>query len=341
MTVILSTNLTFAAMKKFRYLTLIIALGLFLASCEKKEEPLPLPPKGDAASIQVDMGTDYSKEFYFNFNKGIVKQNEIGLWSLAFSTDISKPEMWVNGYRQEFVVITDVTDFAAITAANAPTYSESNKIYDSSSGLPGASALGNLLSNNRIGKLSLVRFAGKMYKVIINSVSEQGYQVSYGPIDATTAENILIPVDSNYNFVYLHFQNGIVTDVEPPKQDWDFVLTYYQFVYYTETPYLPYQVVGALLNPYHTTGAADSTETIEFDNYHLEQAEQLSFVPNRDIIGFDWKTANINTLTYTVKTKHNFFVQTQNGSLWKLHFTNFHNDKGERGSPQFAYQRLK
>ena len=65
-----------------------VIIGLFIAaffsSCEKKEVPVVLPPKGTASHARVDMGEDYLTQIYFNFESGqVVKTSDLFSWGAS------------------------------------------------------------------------------------------------------------------------------------------------------------------------------------------------------------------------------------------------------------------
>lgn len=324
----------------FRFSLTIVAACFLWSSCMKKELPYPLPPKGEAQSIQFDLGSDYATQVFFSFTNGVVSSSLYKSWDLAFTNNTNQAEFWINGPKSMLVYPTAQTDFSAIISA---TGIPSNAWkYDDPSGLPGASALGNLSENALLNQVIVIKISNKFYKLKIHDISDSYYVIETGEITDNTGQIDTLVIDKNYNFSYFSFTDGNVMP-EPPKDQWDLVFTRYQHIYrnYNDdgSDFL-YNVSGALLNPYLTTGALDTSNSQRFEEFNRENAEALELVKNRDVIGFDWKKVNINTGEYTVFPELLFVLKDQNGILWKFHFTGYYNDLGEKGSPRIEFMRL-
>ncbi len=334
--------INFAVMKTIPVcfaLPLLMAVVLW-SSCEKKEQPYPLPPKGEAQSIQFDLGADYSTQVFFSFTNGVVSSSLYKSWDLAFTNNTGQPEFWINGPKPTLVYTAGNMDFAGITTAT-DIPSDAWR-YDDPSGLPGSSALGNINSNDLLNKVIVIKSESGFYKLKIREVTDSHYVIETGDIAAESGDVITLPVDTAYNYTYFSLTEGIVKP-EPPKAKWDLVFTRYQYIYRNFNPdgsdFL-YFVSGALLNPYQTKGAIDSSFTISFEELNREKAEQMELVNNRDVVGFDWKVVNINTGEYTVIPELLYVIEDQAGNRWKLHFTGYYNEQGEKGSPRLEYMKL-
>lgn len=342
MTFIDSPIINFALMNIIlnRFALTLLAACFLWSSCEKKEQPYPLPPKGEAQSIQFDLGSDYATQVFFSFTNGVVSSGSYKSWDLAFGNNTDQPEFWINGPKPILVYATGETEFA--TVLSAADISDSAWKYDDPSGLPGTSALGNIIDNALLHRVIVVKISNQYYKLKIKDITDTYYIIETAEIAAETGRVDTVLVDTDYNFSYFSFTDGIVKP-EPPKADWDLVFTRYRHIYrnFNEdgSDFL-YSVSGALLNPYQTTGSVDSSFSQSFEELNREKAEAMEFVANRDVIGFDWKTVNINTGEYTVIPELLFVLKDQNGKWWKFHFTGYYNDKGEKGSPRIEFMRL-
>lgn len=68
----------------FKHLLLVSLSILLFSACEKKETPITLPPKGDGAVMQVDMGETYEYQYFINLQtQQIVHISPISNWDLA------------------------------------------------------------------------------------------------------------------------------------------------------------------------------------------------------------------------------------------------------------------
>src|SRR5690606_16212037 len=100
-----------------------------------------------------------------------------------------------------------------------------------------------------------------------------------------------------------------------------------------------YVVTGVLLNPHNTSAITDSLtffQNIAFNASSL----QTSLSNRRDIIGFDWKKYNFTTGNYEADLKKCYIVRTQQNEYWKIHFIDFYNINGVKGSPSFEFERI-
>jgi hypothetical protein len=311
-----------------------VLFTFLFASCVKKEAPYPVPPKPNQdgefklQDSQVKMGEDYETQIYFSFTTGIVATSNVKSWDLGFATDGETSELWLNSAKPVLIYPTESTNYESVVSKN--NVAASAWKYDNPSGIKGKSALGLLTSQNHIGEVLIVDAGDDMFfKVQI--------------LEATVGSEQSIVKDGNYNFIYFSFNTGIVKP-EPPKKDWDILFTRYRTVYYHYNPDgsdYPYPVNGVLTNPYKTRSGNDTTKGYDFYPFTLADAEKFVLREDRDVIGFNWKSVNINTTQYTVNPRRIYVIEDQNGALWKMHFVNFYDSDGKKGSPQFEYQRLK
>ncbi|MFT4062093.1 MAG: HmuY family protein [Edaphocola sp.] len=321
----------------------MLALLFFGTSCFKNEGSYPLPEIDTTVqSGSVSMGEDYSTQIFFSLKNGQVLANEYKSWDISFTTRADSNELWMNGGKNVLIYPTGTTDFAAVTTTTG--ISSTDWKYDAPGGLITTSGLGILGDSNHIGEVLIADDgAGNYYKLQIEENTATAYTIKTAALTANTGTEITLPKDTNYNYVFYSFANGIVA-VEPPKTDWDLLFTRYRHVYVgfnNDGSDMLYIVNGVLANPYNTQTASDTSSGISFEAYSLDNALLDTLKPNRDEIGFDWKSVNINTATYTVLSNYIYLVSDQESSLWKLHFTNFYDDEGHKGTPKFEYQRLK
>ena len=56
------------------------------------------------------------------------------------------------------------------------------------------------------------------------------------------------------------------------------------------------------------------------------------------MIGYDWKSYNSGT--YEVDINKNYIIKTTEDLYYKIHFIDFYNDQGEKGTPKFEISSL-
>jgi hypothetical protein len=327
-----------------RSFTLFIAALFLLTSCEKEENALVLPPPGTASHDAVDMGADYNKQIFYDFDSGSpVFTSDPSLWDLAFEASADGRHVYMNGGIGVQIYNTHQADMQKLLTL--PSACTPNGIawrqYDDPSGLPDQTGIGEWANSYGEGKgdIYIVQTDKNVYqKLRLVSVNSSRYILEWATLnDAGTPKSVQLDKDSAYNFVYFSFKNGTVKP-DPPKNTWDVVFTRYRYIY-RNLDNFPYEVTGALLNPYNTTAGADSTSS--FDSIDLPKASAMQMSNHRDVIGYDWKQYDFNTSRYIVNRAKNYVLHTRKDHLYKLHFLEFYNSGGEKGHPAFEYKQLK
>ncbi|MCC6447711.1 MAG: HmuY family protein [Chitinophagaceae bacterium] len=168
-------------------------------------------------------------------------------------------------------------------------------------------------------------------------LNQKKYTIRVADINGDNDREMTIPKNDNYNFQFL-FLNPTekLIDAEPIKTDWDIVFTQYTHVFYDMNPPTPYLVTGCLTNRYETMALMDSTTSYENINYEYAITKILSTEINT--IGYTWKVYSQDV--YITNPKLNYIIRTQDGAYYKLHFIDFYDSNGNKGTPTFEYQKL-
>ncbi len=321
-----------------KYLYAVVLAAVAFTSCEKKEDPISLPPKTGAELATVNMGSDYTYQIFFSFDHKEVLKNEIRAWDLAFQCGPDEKAVYTNQGKSSFVYHTGLYNFAATSSTSSIV--ETNWTWDDANGDTQQTAIGPWDKQPQPEVMIIRQYDGTQYnyyKIQVLEANASGYKLAYGPSDATTPSIINIPKDPAYNYIYFSFADGgKVLNWEPPKDQWDFVFT--RFHHYFEVEKVHYEVNGALLNPYKTSALKDSLTNFTDINQAFISNKTCSY--NRDVIGFDWKYYDFNTGRYVTVRKYNYIVKTQDDRYFKLHFLDFLNQAGEKGYPKFEYERI-
>ena len=116
------------------------------------------------------------------------------------------------------------------------------------------------------------------------------------------------------NFSYFDFADESFYDREPPTEDWDIVFTKYQAM---QPQGVPYPVVGVLNN---VTARANRFHpvTLDFNQWYTQPLDS-----SKAVIGFDWKYFNLTLFQWSLEDSLVFFVNPQDGDIYKLYFTYF------------------
>lgn len=336
------------------YLGCLAVMMVLMVSCVKEEKPVDKPSVLE--TVQIPMGAEYEDQFYFDLESNeTVKRVSRFEWDLAFESTPDGYHIFINGYKFMFAYNTGKTKFDSTYTYNAllrrwdePT-GELNKTAFGDWGTitsPGTVAgLGKVYLVDRGYNAALDTFGHR--KVVINSLQDGTYSVSFGMMNSTLATTIAIPKVDGYNKVFLSFDNGgEIVNIEPIKTDWDINFTRYTHVFYGPLPgfpptdTLPYQVVGALSN-YRNGVEVAKLDSASFAAFTLADAATLTFSTNQDAIGFDWKNFSLSDENYEVKPQKLYIIKTVEGNYYKLRFVEFYNNAGTKGFPTFEVQKLQ
>jgi hypothetical protein len=322
---------------------LIITLLLF-ASCEKKEQPIALPPEGDATLEVVNLGSDYRDQVFYSLEQArVVMTSDITSWDISFETTPKGYHLFMNGGKDGVVYNTHETDMSRVMAP--PKIKNDQWKIDDPSGIADSSAIGEWKGSNGIskGEVYILKFNATFIpdtfrKIRILAVDENSYTLQYGHLRSTETKTVKIPKENGFNFAYFSFTEGAVVKPEPPKETWDIVFTRYRHIY-RDLNNFPYTVTGVLLNPARTVAYDDSVTG--FEVIKADHIDEKQFTLARDVIGFDWKSYSIPDDKYAVNPRKSYFIKTGNNKYWKLHFLSYVGATGEPGTPSFEFKRLK
>lgn len=335
-----------------RYRILLFFVSVILVSCEKKELPVPkyVPPvtpidtssgstAGPLVLQQVDMNSDYRNQIWFSLSENtIVYTNLKTDWDLAFECSATGWHLMLNGsksmkvFRTNFSNVSDVKDTVGLG---------SNGKADMPSGNMDSTAIGNWQTDNKVyvinlGYNELGKLIGYM-KLRIISVDNSGYTFEYGYVYGSEVYQGTVAKNSQKNFVAYSLTSRMqINTIEPDKSSYDLCFTNYTHLFLDPLQY--YQVTGVLKNSYKTRVARFSD--IPFYEITKKDTAGKLFFTDRNIIGYDWKTFNLEKNLYTVNLKICYIIQDSKGFYYKLHFVDFYNSSGLKGAPKFEFQRL-
>lgn len=322
-------------MKISKYIGLALCCGMF-ASCEMKETPVPLPPAGEAENAEVNMGSNYASQIFFDLETGkAVSQNLKADWDLGFEADAEGFHIVMNTGKSMFSYNAGTNNFETADTAGKMAV----KLYDVPSGNLDSTAIGDWRTAKNVYFIDRGYDASANHigykKIQFLNVDAHSFEFKMSDLNGDNLVQKKIDKDSNYNFVFLSMTTGNTAKVEPPKKDWDIVFTQYTYIFF-EPEFMPYLVTGCLLNRYNTTGAKDSLVT--FASIDLAKAEETTLSKSIDVIGYDWKT--FNGTKYSVNSAMNYVIKNRHGNYYKLHFLDFYSPTGEKGNPVFEFQKL-
>ena len=84
---------------------------------------------------------------------------------------------------------------------------------------------------------------------------------------------------------------------------------------------------------------------LELENANYDSISSEDFITTEassdlDVIGYDWKVFDFD-LGFVVDENRVYIIQDTDSDLYKLVFTSFYDSEGNKGNPQFTYQKLQ
>lgn len=318
-------------MKNF-YFT--IAAILVFTSCLKEELPVEPVPKGDLASNQIEMGSTYGNQVWFDLDENqVVQVEDKYAYTFVFSGSDQSPRLntaiGITVAEVEGAQLGDFIDYAALAfKTDISTLEQDSLAMVNALDLKGVYAVN--LGFDPIGRpLGYAQMS-------IEKLSDLNWIVEvYLESDGSTSQ-LEIDLKNEATQLGVNINNGEIIEL-PSISDYDLLFTTYTYVFY-EPEFMFYQVSGALINPHRTMAYQKSD--IDFSTYELEQAQAELLINFADVIGYDWKYYDYNAGIYAVDPSQVFTIQARSGYIYKLRFVDFYNENGVKGYPTFEFQRL-
>ncbi len=299
---------------------------------------------GNAQEITVNtsMGTSYADQVYYKLSSQVENAYAANSWDISFL----RISAYAFGIRsndalgiQVFQVANTADQWNAIDISNQSSWVElrnSETNWDEGAFQQGTATYGwgeyNVSNHHIEGTIIFViKLEDGSYYKFINEDFYSGYTFKYAKWNTTTNswetdQRITIPNTSNtsnrYNYYSLRNNQDVVA--EAPMTDWDFVLRRYVAEL---SPGVFYTVTGALHHPSLTIAEYDD------DGGQLDP-NSLNYVEDINVIGYNWKS--FTGASYTVDMNKKFFIKYEDGTIYKLYFTEF--EGSSTGNITFKYE---
>ena len=118
-------------------------------------------------------------------------------------------------------------------------------------------------------------------------------------------------------------------DREPNSIDWDITFT----KYITPVQGTPYGVTGVLSN-----NGVQVAQVIMYQIQILTVRLQHTMTSKINIIGYDWKSFDMSTFSYSVEPYRCYFIKDQNDKIWRIVFTSF--EGSSTGNIEFNLEEM-
>lgn len=342
---------------KFIFASILFISASCFISCEKPE-PLYQAPIISAGTVtqQLEMGSSYGTQVYFDFETGTFASNSPYTWDIAFSSS-AENKIIINGGKNGVFSACSLGKISFSDPVDPSTIEKDEWKHDNPSGNIDSSALGHSLNRKISGnywegdscmyliKLGEEKDLGDKTFVKLRVINRNGanYLIEWSYWKDQMPKHSFIPTYEEKNFTYFCFDcsQGILN--EPiDKDEWDILFTRYkEEIYYAQVNQTEgYTVTGVLSNPANTK-TMNLTNVIEYDDIDLNYAKGIVFNNHLNNIGYDWKNFSIQANKYTINPKNAYIIKSRRGLFYKMKFVDFYNDKDETGYPKMAYQLLQ
>lgn len=181
------------------------------------------------------------------------------------------------------------------------------------------------------------------------------YTIQYAQLDATEHHEVTVAKDPTKNLTAFSFTTGETVAVEPAQGAWDLNVTnvhsYYaynaQFMStagLTFSDYVLHNTLGGvglyqvLTEESDGEGGTTPTDAPSYSDFSRDDVDDAALVyDNHAVVGSDWRSAFGGA---AVKGDRYYIIKDADGNYYKFRFTAVLSAEGERGYPQFTYQKL-
>tara|TARA_B100000767_G_scaffold42038_1_gene35776 strand:- start:408 stop:1376 length:969 start_codon:yes stop_codon:yes gene_type:complete len=317
----------------------IIYLFAFILSCEQNEIPIIPHAAGNIITKQINMGSSYDKQIFYSLNDNLeVTENIKTDWDLGFESSTNGWNIIINS--STFSQLAELID---INFNDIISINNLNWNWDNPAGIHYNSAFGDYRNKHSVYILDRgYKLSGSSRgykKIMIDSITNSAYYIKYANLDNTDIRHLEVKKDNSYNFQYIELDNGDIINIEPKKEYWDLLFTQYTHLFIDNEQNPAYLVTGVLTN--YLNNIMVATDTInKFTDIELNMIEQYNFTNMQNKIGYDWKSYNFTSQSYTINSEITYIISDVDDRYFKLHFIDFYDDNGEKGNPKFEMQKL-
>ena len=288
---------------------------------------------GQAVSDSVSVNAGYSHQSYYSLSAGEVSNVISNNWDLAFDASGYGSSIRINaalGTELYQYPSGDTNNWATLDTTGILSWPKHyNDDASWSKGAFNQTSDGSLdqgwgdysmITHHITGdSLYVIKLSsGNWKKIWVQKLASGTYSFKHANIDGTGEINASVQKSSfaGKNFAYYSLENDTLIDREPDNTTWDLVFTKYVS---EVAPGMPYGVTGILSNSGVELSKAENLTTPKTYSNHSAH----TFLTEINIIGYDWKTFNMNTYQYDLDTSSCYFVKDVDGDIWRMVFTGF------------------
>ena len=280
----------------------------------------------------ISLQPSYTNQSFYSLENGEISNLNNSDWDLAFSTANMSSSIRINagmGTELYSYPLGDTTDWNNFNSSNLsnwlPIYNSdtnwfigafdkhSTSMFDMGWGM--YSMITHYVTGDSLYAIKTV--GGDWKKLWIQKLANGEYTFKYANLDGSNEINASV-LKANYsdkNFVYYSLDQNSVLDREPNSVDWDITST----KYITPVQGMPYGVTGVLSNDgVHVAQADNIPDPNSYNDY-----SQHPMMTEINSIGYDWKSFDMSTFSYSVEPYRCYFVKDLQDKIWRIIFTSF------------------
>lgn len=276
------------------------------------------------------MTPGYALDVFYSMENGNIQSLSNSDWTVSFSTGSQTASVYINEGKGVELYNTsfDNADFSSFGVSDTAGLSSWTKLHNGyqnwstsafESGSTGHPNYGwgdyNSVTHDLVGnKVFLIKTLNNTYyKTSVLSKTSGSWHYRYATLDNSFDTTIVYQASDLYdrNFAYLNMDNHTILNREPVKTDWDLLFTRYYDTNINHT------TTGILLN--------EDVKVYQVDGVSNTSASHSggTFSENTNTIGSDWKIFDNSSSTFSIVSDRTYFVENQNGDIYKLYFTRF------------------
>ena len=280
----------------------------------------------------VNLQPSYSNQSFFSLENGEVSNITNTDWDLAFSTFTMSSSIRINGGMGTELYsypLGDTTDWNTFNSTNISNWQpihnsdtnwfigafdkNSTSMFDMGWGI--YNMVTHFVTGDSLYAIKTVN--GNWKKLWIEKLANGEYSFKYANLDGSNEVNAVVNQSSfsGKNFAYYSLDQSTSLDREPLTQDWD--ITFSKYI--TPVQGMAYGVTGVLMND---GIKACLVENLPDPNSYTDYTQHVLH-SEMNTIGYDWKTFDMSSFTYSLDNDRCFFIKDYNQNVWRVIFTQF------------------
>lgn len=344
----------------------LMAGVIALSACSRDNDPVPdIPPSGGSKLTLEGGPGDGDAENAVYVDLSAEKQTSVKRtsWDLGFYNGDTF-RVILNNQTAMSAVETDQTDINAVRSSNTDINDlaydwtpEKMTLYDDTAGRLEHTVIQEVSADENQNNVYLVnRVHGdkvdkaNVWKIRVLQNGDNGYTLQYAKIDDNDFQTAEISKNEAYNFGFFSFTEG-EAQVEPAKEEWDFVWTKSASSTEMGPQAIPY-IFGDMVFINYLSGVqaqqiifedegGKSTGNPTYEDFTEQDLSGLALSPQRNVISSNWR-ATVDAKAGVFKDRF-YIIQDAAGNTYKLRFLAMGagDDGGKRGYPELEYELVK